>query len=301
MSSKLPDSFNSYNSAINMDELPTFFQGALFNYAENTFEGREASKLACVALREGSKEVQKWTWGALEERVRAMRSALMRAGIVKGDRVAALTSNTIVPIIIMLATASLGAVFTSTSPDMGAPGILDRLLQINPKIVFVDSNIVYKGKQMDILDKIDKIHSGLSRAQITPIFVINTFGASDYKSPYPTIENFVQRYSQKGDALVYEQVEFSYPLYILYSSGTSGPPKCIVHSHGGALMQLRKEAYLQNDLNEEDVLFQYSTTSWVMWNSMVGGLSSGMQIIVYDGSPFYPDKSVLLRVIKEYK
>ena len=298
VASKLPTSFNAYDTALRIDDMPEFFAGSLLNYAENTFTGRFADDLACICIREGSRDARLVTWGQLKEDVRRLQSALKRAGVVKGDRVAAIVSNTYDPMVIMLASVAIGALYTSTAPDMGASGILDRLVQVNPKIVFMDPVVVYKGKLHDISDKVYQVSNGLRKSGCdAPIFLTS----ANVKAKFSTMEGFIAHNSRAEDPLTYEQVNFAHPGFILYSSGTSGVPKCIVHSHGGALIQIRKEACLHYDLSPGDILFQYTTTSWVMWNYVAGSLSSGITVILYDGSPLYPDPTVLLHVIKKYK
>jgi acetoacetyl-CoA synthetase len=258
---------------------PRWFNGVNINYAENVLEGRNPNGISLIGLREGEPlDGVKWTWRDLRENVRKARSALLRLGVRKGDRVAALMSNSSWTIALFLATVSFGAVFSSISPDMGLEGVVSRLVQIKPKIVFADSSQTYKARQVSMKEKISKTVDALRDAP-PKVFIIPL--SSDETYDFPVLDDFLKE-ANEGDELVYERMPFSQPMIILYSSGTTGPPKCIVHQHG-VILQLKKIAVLHNSLTEKDVVFQYSSTSWVLWNIMLGHLSVGATVICYDG------------------
>jgi acetoacetyl-CoA synthetase len=197
-------------------------------------------------------------------------------------------------IALFLAAASIGAIFTSISPELGLDGCVSRLDPVEPSIFFADSHQTYKGRQTSMLTKITEIVKALSKE---PKIVV--IPLVEEKSSFMTLATFLSTASA-SDELVYRRVPFSQPLMILYSSGTSGPPKCITHQHG-VIIQLKKIALLHNSLTAQDVVFQYSSTSWVLWNIMNGHLSVGATLICYDGSPLYPDPSTKLRICAHHK
>ncbi|PGH09886.1 acetoacetate-CoA ligase [Polytolypa hystricis UAMH7299] len=286
----------AYDDSVLLSEVPRFFEGIRLNYAENVLEGKDPNAVALIGLREGDGLVgEVLTWRQLSERVRVVRSALLRNGIKEGDRVAALVSTSIWAIVILLATSSIGAIFSSISPDMGVEGCVTRLQQIEPAILFADSHMSHKGKKTPLNDKISAVMQKLPSS--TKLFVIPIISGA--KSSFRLVDEFLAKASP-SDALEYNRVPFSYPLYILYSSGTTGPPKCLVHQHG-VIIQLKKVALLHNSLGPKDVVFQYSSTSWVLFNVMNGHLSVGAALVVYDGSPLWPDATAMLKIIEKFK
>ena len=285
----------AFDDNASLKDIPPFFKGASINYAENVLSNRDQNAIALVGLREGQGlDGEAWTWGQLTENVRKTRSALLKNGVRKGDRVAALMSNSPWTIAIFLAAASMGAVFTSISPEMGASGCISRLEQISPSILFADSHQTYKGKRMPMQTKIDEIVRSMT---LKPkVFIVPLLRE---RFTYSTLPEMLSMASP-SDELQYLRVSFSEPLMILYSSGTTGAPKCIVHQHG-VIIQLKKIAILHNSLSSKDIVFQYSSTSWVLWNIMNGHLSVGATVICYDGSPLYPDASTKLRILERYQ
>jgi acetoacetyl-CoA synthetase len=258
---------------------PRWFPSVLMNYAENVLEGRKVDGIALIGIREGeSLDGDVWTWRLLRENVRRARSAMIRMGIEKGDRVAVLMSNSNWTIALFLAAATFGAVFTSISPDMGLEGVVSRLLQVKPKMLFADSSQTYKGRKVSMASKIGQIVEALHEAP-PKVFVIPLVPGETHN--FPVLQDFLAQ-SSPSDRLEYQRFPFSQDMIILYSSGTTGPPKCIVHQHG-IIIQLKKIAVLHNSLKEGDMVFQYSSTSWVLWNIMNGHLSVGATVICYDG------------------
>lgn len=185
--------------------------------------------------------------------------------------------------------------FTSISPDMGVEGCTTRLVQSRPVVLFADSAQTYKAKRQSMKEKIRKVVASLEKKP--HVFIVTLAGTEEHE--FPPLEDFLSK-SRDEDVLEYARVPFSYPMLILYSSGTTGKPKCIVHQHG-IILQLKKIAILHNSLTSKDVIFQYSSTSWVLWNIMNGHLSVGATVICYDGSPLYPDASTKLRVLQHHK
>ncbi|KFX99476.1 hypothetical protein V490_01779 [Pseudogymnoascus sp. VKM F-3557] len=293
-----PETSRAYDPEIPMTDVPPFFENARINYAENvlTQPDVEPESIALIGIREGgSLHGEKWSWATLRENVRKVRSSLIRSGIKEGDRVAALISTSSWSVVIFLASASIGAIFTSIAPDLGDEGCISRLRQVTPSILFADSHVTYKGKQKSNSAKISNIVGKL--AIKTEVVLIPT--AKVEQTNFSTLSEFLSR-SAASDKLQFARVSFSAPLYILYSSGTSGPPKCLVHQHG-VILQHKKIAKLHNSLKPGEVVFQYSSTSWVLWNIMVGHLSAGTTLILYDGSPTWPNPQAMLKIVEQHK
>ena len=265
-----------------------WFEGATLNFAENLLKHKNDS-LAIEYFCE-DKIKGKITYKELHEQVRVCYLHLKSLGVKKGDRVAGYLPNIPQTIIAMLATSALGAVWSSCSPDFGIRGVLDRFEQINPKVLFVADGYFYKGKKIDLTSNILEIQSSLSSLKET--ICINIVNAKkniqvSYWDDIPKNEGKIN----------FEQVSFSHPLYIMYSSGTTGKPKSIVHSVGGTLIQHLKELVLHCDLKKEDKIFYFTTCGWMMWNWLVSSLSVGATVVLYDGNPFYPNENSLLKLM----
>ena len=265
-----------------------WFEGATLNFAENLLKHKDDS-LAIEYFCE-DKIKGKITYKELHEQVRVCYLHLKSLGVKKGDRVAGYLPNIPQTIIAMLATSALGAVWSSCSPDFGIRGVLDRFEQINPKVLFVADGYFYKGKKIDLTSNILEIQSSLSSLKET--ICINIVNAKkniqvSYWDDIPKNEGKIN----------FEQVSFSHPLYIMYSSGTTGKPKSIVHSVGGTLIQHLKELVLHCDLKKEDKIFYFTTCGWMMWNWLVSSLSVGATVVLYDGNPFYPNENSLLKLM----
>ncbi|KAF8444759.1 acetoacetate-CoA ligase [Boletus edulis BED1] len=293
-------------------ERPSWFPSARLNYAENLL-WRDDSAIAITAAYEYDliptradkaqfSGVKQYTFHELRELVRIMAAGMKRAGVRVGDRVAAIITNSVTGIVIALAAASIGAIFSSTATDMGTSGILDRYRQIRPKILFASSEAVYAGKTINITGKIADIESDLRVGGhgLEKAVVLRSEKTGDlmHVPNCSTIDAFLTPTSAAEDyPLTFEQLPFDHPLYILYSSGTSGPPKCIVHAAGGALMNSKKDCNIAFGISPTDVYFQYTTTAWMMWPFMLSGLACGARIVLYEGSPFYPDVREYLKFI----
>ena len=293
-----PGMTKAYDESLPMSAVPPFYEGLELNYAENALEGQDPNGLALIGLREAQDlDGDHVTWGELKEKVRQVSSALRRTGVRKGDVVAALVSNSIAAIVLFLASATVGAVFTSIAPDLGTEGCITRLKQVTPWVLFVDSHATYKGRRTSTISKTESI---LAQLLTKPtVYVVPITSAHDYQpSRFRTFDYFLTQASP-SDAICYTRVPFMSPLVIVYSSGTSGPPKCIVHHHG-LILQLKKISLLHNSMGPEDVILQYSSTSWIMFFVMNGHLTTGATTICYDGSPFFPDCRQLLRIIDRY-
>jgi acetoacetyl-CoA synthetase len=295
----LPPSIKeAYDGKAPMSSNPPFFEGLEINYAENgLFSNPDPNATALIGLREGQSlaEAEYMTWQEFRDSVRLIASALRRSGIRKGDRVGALVATSNFAMVLFHATAAIGAIFTCISPDLGLEGCVARLQQVTPSILFVDGDAVYKGKTASTIDKLDQI---LSRLKPVPETFVVPIVSQSHR--YPTVYDDFLRRADPNDELTFTRVSFNDPLMICYSSGTTGPPKCIVHRHGLCL-QTRKISTLHNSLTPADVLMQYSSTSWVVFYVMCGHFAVGAATICYNGSPMYPDVKQLLRIVEKFK
>ncbi|CAO1599082.1 hypothetical protein XANCAGTX0491_002827 [Xanthoria calcicola] len=273
---------------------PSFFQGARLNFAENLLYPAcqpEDSTLAVLAASEDSRE--QVTWKQLRGRVQQCTSALVYLGVQKGDRVAGYLANHTNALVAMLGAASVGAIWTAVSPDTGVHAVLDRMQQIDPALLFSDNAAKYNGKVHDVHDKLVEIASGIR--SLRAVVVFETIPAVDFSINDVLVPS--------GSAFTYQdllvashtvppakflQLEPDHPVYILYSSGTTGKPKCIVHGAIGTLIQHKKEHALQCDIRPGDRLFYFTTCTWMMWHWLVSGLATGATLVLYDGSPFRP-------------
>jgi acetoacetyl-CoA synthetase len=252
-----------------MSSNPPFFpELSGFNYAENAlFENPNPEAVALIGVRDdtdlSTSDGEKLTWHQYREKVRLTASALKKHGVKQGDRVAALVATSIWVMVLFHASASIGAVFTSVSPDLGLEGCISRFQQVTTTIFFADSDTVYKGKAVSTASKVDQIVARLEPRPQT--YVIPLVNAS---SKFPSIEDFLSK-ADRDAPLEFTRVPFNYPLFICYSSGTTGAPKCIVHHHG-TVMQFKKVAKIHNSTTPKDVILQYSSTSWIVFYIMSG-------------------------------
>ena len=264
---------------INPDRMPGahWFPEGRLNFAENLLRARDASP-ALVFWGE-DKVKRYYSKRELYDLVSRLSQALAAAGVKKGDRVAGYLPNLPESLAAMLASASLGAIWSSCSPDFGVQGVLDRLGQIEPKVLFCADGYYYGGKPFDSQEKVKEILRRLPTVERT---VVLPYLDAEATVGAP-LKEFIAPYAARE--IAFEQVEFNHPLYILYSSGTTGVPKCIVHGTGGTLLQHLKEHRLHSDVKPGDRLFYFTTLGWMMWNWLVSGLASGATLLLYDGSP----------------
>ncbi|XP_064434277.1 acetoacetyl-CoA synthetase isoform X2 [Mirounga angustirostris] len=282
-------------------DVPEWFKGSRLNYAENLLRHKENDRVALYAAREGKEEIVKVTFEELRQQVALFAAAMRKMGVKQGDRVVGYLPNGVHAVEAMLAAASIGAIWSSTSPDFGVNGVLDRFSQIQPKLIFSVEAVLYNGKEYSHMDKLQQVVKGLPDLKKV---VLIPYIASKEKIDISKIPNSVflddflaTRKGEQAPQLEFEQLSFSHPLFIMFSSGTTGAPKCMVHSAGGTLIQHLKEHVLHGNMGSGDVLLYYTTVGWMMWNWMVSALATGAAVVLYDGSPLVPTPSVLWDLI----
>ncbi|MEE8343887.1 MAG: acetoacetate--CoA ligase [Woeseiaceae bacterium] len=271
-----------------------WFRGSELNFAEHLL--RHSGDRAAIVFRGENGARSELSFEELRQAVAGIAQALRSAGVVKGDRVAGFLPNCPEAIIAMLATTSIGAIWSSCSPDFGINGIVDRFGQIRPKVLFCADGYFYNGKRHDCLESVKGVLDVIDSIECT---VIAAFSSQDFRINDIRAAVRWQDFARKDATLEFTQVEFDHPLYIMYSSGTTGIPKCIVHGVGGTLLQHLKEHVFHLDLGSSDRLFYFTTCGWMMWNWLVSGLASGATIILYDGSPFFDDGRVLWKMAED--
>lgn len=285
---------------LEQDRMPgaKFFPDAKINFAENLLRGGTGD---AIIFRGEDKVRRRMSHAELCDLVSKLQQALKAAGVGRGDRVAAMLPNLPEAVALMLAVTSLGAIFSSCSPDFGERGVLDRFGQIEPKVFVSVDGYWYAGKRISITEKLAAITAKLPTAQ--RVVIVPYLGeAETVAAKLPrgaSLDSFISGFSSKP--ITFERLPFDHPIYILFSSGTTGVPKCIVHGAGGTLLQHFKEHRLHGDLKDGERLFYFTTLGWMMWNWLVSGIGCGATLCLYDGSPFHPVPEILFDYAQEEK
>ena len=282
-----------FERVLGSHEMPgaEWFAGTRLNYAEHVFAGKDDGETAILHASE-LRELEELSWGELRAQVAAVAAGLRELGVERGDRVVAYLPNIPEAIVAFLAAASIGAVWSSCSPDFGPASVVDRFAQIEPKVLFAVDGYRYGGKDFDRGETIARLQAEIPSLERTVVL--------PYLDPDPDLSPLrdAMRWDEllaasEGAELTFERVPFEHPLWVLYSSGTTGLPKAIVQSQGGILLEHLKKLHLHVDAHPGDRLFWFTTTGWMMWNFLVSGLLTRAAIVLYDGSPGHPDMSVL--------
>ncbi len=275
-----------------------WFTGAKLNFAENLLRYRD-DNVALIFQGESQHSV-KITYAQLYDQVARTAKSLRELGVTTGDRVAGFMPNMIETVVAMLAATSIGAIWSSCSPDFGIKGVLDRFGQIEPKVLFTANGYYYNGKVLDSLERVAGMMKDLPSIQKV-VVVPYTEKKPDISNVPNSIhyEDFLSR--ESGLDIQFEQLPADHPLYIMFTSGTTGLPKCMVQGAAGVLINQMKELVLQTDVKREDTIFYFTTCGWMMWNWLVCALSTGAAVLLFDGSPFFPDAGTLWKLAQEEK
>jgi acetoacetyl-CoA synthetase len=281
-----------------LDKMPgaKWFTGARLNFAENLLRFRDDR--VAIIFRGESRLRRSITYAELYDRVARLAKSMKDMGIKEGDRVAGFMPNMPEAIIAMLAATSMGAIWSSCSPDFGIKGVLDRFGQIEPRLLFTADGYFYKDRKFDSLERIGGIIRDLKSVEKVAVVSYTDEKPDISKLPNAILfDDFITK--ESGLGIKFEQLPFDHPVYIMYSSGTTGIPKCIVHGAGGTLIQQLKELILHTNLTTDDNIFYFTTCGWMMWNWLVASLGVGATLMLFDGNPFYPDPKALFTLAKD--
>lgn len=265
-----------------------WFPDVTLSFPEHAFRDRNPDDVALHAYSEGGPH-ETWTWGRLSDEVARVRAGLVEMGVGRGDRVVGYLPHVPETIAAFFATTSLGAVWSCCSPDFGVKTVLDRLQQIEPAVLLAVEGYRFGGRDFDRSEEVASLRAGLPTLKAFVVLDRNHEGRGGWDAAFPSTT----------EPVVFERVPFDHPLWIVFSSGTTGLPKAIVHGHGGVLLEQFKSWSLHHNTSEEDLVFWYTTTGWVLWNLVVGALVTGTPVVIYDGSPLSPTPGVLWDIVEE--
>ncbi|KAK7425085.1 hypothetical protein QQZ08_008362 [Neonectria magnoliae] len=312
------------DEAVPIDSVPRWFSGVLLNWAENVLfsrsrtdaagytgvVGKENDKIAVTEIREGNTRVRHVSWAELRRDAGRLAAALSARGVRQGDRIVLVGANSVSTLLVFLATTWLGAIFSSSSTDMGLKGLLQRAVQINPKasisppLVFFDDAAVYNGRTIDLRSKLAAFGNGLRQcSDFSGVIAVPRFNEAMDVSTIAGVETWsaLLNSSATADHPPFARIPFHHPFLICYSSGTTGPPKALVHSVGGVVLNSLKEERLHNSTSADTVALQFTTTGWIMYLLQAAGLLTGGRIVLYDGSPLWPSPRVLIDILEQQK
>lgn len=291
-------SHTPYERVLSGDEMPgaRWFEGATLNYAEHVFRCKSPEHPALIFQNERGLSGQ-LSWAELEQQVAALAQFLLQSGVQRGDRVAAYLPNTPHAAVAVLAAMSIGAVWSSCSPDFGVSSVVDRFAQIEPKVLIAVDGYTYNGKPFDKREAVRDICRQLPSLQ--RVVWVPYLDAHPRPEGLPGVVLWDEALQTPAGPLAFEPLPFAHPLWVLYSSGTTGIPKAIVHSHGGNLLEHLKYLHFHNDVHPGERFFWYSTTGWMMWNFTIGSLLADATAVLYDGSPAYPSLDVLWKLAEQ--
>ncbi|KAK6219987.1 acetoacetate-CoA ligase [Colletotrichum tabaci] len=304
------------DESLPIDAVPKWFPGVNLNWAENLLysrstsdatghhgiAGKEDDKVAVTEVREGNRgDVRNLTWGELRRDAGSLAAAMKARGVAQGDRIVLVGANSIETLLVFTAATWLGAIFSSSSTDMGVKGILQRTVQVDPKFIFFDDATVYNGKTVDLRGKMAEVVSGMGTCpSFSGLISIPRF-TQPYDVTSPKTETWSSFLGSPSAPPAFTRIPFHAPFLIYYSSGTTGIPKAIVHTVGGVMLNSFKEGRLHESMSSESVCLQYTTTGWIMYLANVAALLVGARVVMYDGSPFVPDLTSFIRILGEQR